>query len=257
MFSRALELKRDQILVLILRDFKRKYNSTYLGFFWSLLVPIFTSIVYCVVFQVLIRWSVPNYLLYLMSGNFLWHFFNNVIMMNGRVLLSNVPLLKKTTFDRRLLIYGTFVAELIHFLFTIPVLFGIMTVFKVTPQWYSLPVNMAAVFIFVSLLSLGISFFYAALNLYFRDLERIMGVVMMAWMFMTPIFIPITQIPQKYHFIYLLNPMASIMCIWRNIFYDPGLNLNLFISPFIVCTLVFLLGYFVFMKCEPGFAEMM
>ena len=70
MLSRALELKRDQILVLIAKDFKLKYNSTALGFLWSLLVPIFSSIIYYFVFGVLLRFHIPNYLLYLLSGNF-------------------------------------------------------------------------------------------------------------------------------------------------------------------------------------------
>lgn len=257
MLSREFELTRDQIMVLVIRDFKRKYNSTYLGFFWSLLVPIFTSLVYCVVFQVLIRWSTEHYILYLMSGNFLWHFFNNVITMNGRVLINSAPLLKKTCFDRKFLIYGTFVAEFIHFLLTIPILFGMMCFFKITPQWSTLFINLLSVFVFTSLLCFGVSFLYAAANLYFRDLERVIGVIMMSWMFMSPIFIPMSHIPEKYQIIYQLNPMAGIMCIWRDIFYCPGFHPESFLYLFAVCFVVFLIGYGVFQKCEPGFAEMM
>ena len=100
MLSRALELKRDQILVLIAKDFKLKYNSTALGFLWSLLVPIFSSIIYYFVFGVLLRFHIPNYLLYLLSGNFLWQFFAHVVMMNGKVILNNSQLLKKTSFGQ-------------------------------------------------------------------------------------------------------------------------------------------------------------
>ncbi len=108
MLSRSFILARDQIGVLISKDFKLKYNSSALGFLWSLLVPTFTSVVYYFVFGVMMRFDVPNYLLYLMSGTFLWQFFANVIVMNGGVLMSNVGLLKKTSFNRALLVRGTF-----------------------------------------------------------------------------------------------------------------------------------------------------
>ncbi len=88
-------LRRDQILVLIAKDFKLKYNSTALGFLWSLLVPAFTSIVYYFVFGIMMRFDAPNYLLYLMSGTFLWQFFSNVVIMDGGVLMANQGLLKK------------------------------------------------------------------------------------------------------------------------------------------------------------------
>ena len=71
MLSRALELKRDQILVLIAKDFKWKYNSTVSGFLWSLLVPIFFSIIYYFVFGIMLRFNAQNYLLFLLSGTFL------------------------------------------------------------------------------------------------------------------------------------------------------------------------------------------
>lgn len=95
MLSRTLELKRDQILVLVAKDFKLKYNSTALGFLWSLLVPIFSSIIYYAVFGVMLRFNAQNYLLFLLSGTFLWQFFANVVMMNGGVMMGNASPFKK------------------------------------------------------------------------------------------------------------------------------------------------------------------
>lgn len=174
--NRALTLKRDQISVLIAKDFKLKYNATALGFAWSLIVPFFTSLIYFFVFGVMMRWNAKNYLLYVVSGNFMWQFFANVVMMNGRVLMSNSALLKKTSFDRRLLIWGTFFTESIHFLLTIPVLIGVMWFSGVVPHW-TLPINLVATLLFTLLLSIGVGYAYAAINLYFRDLERIMDVL--------------------------------------------------------------------------------
>ena len=77
-------LIRDQIGVLVQKDFKLKYNSTALGFAWCLLVPLMMSCVYYFVFGVLMKIGrAPNYFLYLISGNFLWQFFSSVVMQNA------------------------------------------------------------------------------------------------------------------------------------------------------------------------------
>ena len=256
-FTRSFQLKLDQIRVLIAKDFKLKYNSTALGFFWSLLVPMFTSIVYYFVFGVMMRWDAKNYLLYLMSGNFLWQFFSNVIMMNGNVLSANAGLLKKTSFDRAFLVRGTFYTESIHFLLTVPVLMGMMVFYGVMPAWRSVVPNLVVGMLALMLLSLGVSYIYAALNLFFRDLERIMGIFIMMWMFCSPVFIPLSAVPQKYLWIYRANPAALILGVWRDVFYQPAFHPELFVQMLGVSLFVFLVGRWVFRKMEPSFAEMM
>lgn len=250
-------LKRDQILVLIAKDFKLKYNSTALGFAWSLIVPFFTSLVYYFVFGVMMRWDAENYLLYLVSGTFMWQFFSNVVMMNGGVLMANSSLLKKTSFDRGLLIWGTFFTESIHFLLTIPILLLVMWFYGVVPHWPSLPLNLIVSMILLSFFTVGVSYAYAAANLYFRDLERIMNIVMLVWMFLSPVFIPITAVPKQYLWIYDINPMAGIMNIWRDIFYQPGLHTETWITLGLISGLTWLLGRWIFKALEPRFAEMM
>lgn len=255
--TRSFQLKLDQIRVLIAKDFKLKYNSTALGFFWSLLVPIFTSTVYYFVFGVMMRWDAKNYLLYLMSGTFLWQFFASVILMNGSVLTANAGLLKKTSFDREFLVRGTFYTESIHFLLTVPVLMGMMAFYGVMPDWRTVAPNLVVVMLALMLLSLGVSYAYAALNLFFRDLERIMGIVMMMWMFCSPVFIPISSIPEQYLWIYRINPAALILGTWRDVFYDPAFHPELFLQMLGVSVVVFFAGRWIFRKMEPGFAEMM
>lgn len=255
--SRQFILKRDQILALIAKDFKLKYNSTALGFVWSLLMPTFTSAVYYFVFGIMMRFNAPNYLLYLMSGTFLWQFFANVVTQNGNVLMTNQGLLKKTSFDRELLVRGTFYTESIHFLLTVPVLLVMMACYKVAPSPATIVPNLTVSFLSLLLLSVGVSYFYAACNIYFRDLERIMNVVMMMWMFASPVFIPVSAIPDRYSWVYRVNPAAVILQVWRDIFYSPGWHPGTFLPLLAGCSAIFLLGRWIFRKMEPGFAEMM
>lgn len=243
--------------MLIAKDFKLKYNATAIGFLWCMLVPFFTTLIYYFVFGVMMRWSAKNYLLYLISGNFLWQFFANVISMNGTVLISNSALLKKTNFDRRLLVIGTFFTEGMHFLLTIPILLGIMRFYHVKPQWWSILPNLAVCILAVALLSIGIGYFYAAANLWFRDLERIIGILLMAWCFLSPVFVPLSNVPDKWRFIYDINPMALVLRIWRDIFYEPAFEPKLFLPPLLIGLVFFLLGRAFFMRCDAKFAEMM
>jgi len=252
-----LTLAKDQVFVLVAKDFKLKYNSTALGFLWSLLVPTLTSVVYYFVFGVMMRFNAPNYLLYLMSGTFLWQFFANVIMMNGGVLMANQGLLKKTSFDRELLVRSTFYTESIHFLLTVPVLFGMMAFYRVMPDWLTLVPNLVVCFVALHLFTIGVSYAYTACNLYFRDLERIMNIVLMMWMFCSPVFIPISSVPEKYLWIYNCNPAAMILNIWRDVFYTPGWHPHFYWQVLLIGAVTFLAGRAVFRKMEPGFAEMM
>lgn len=257
MAKRSFILARDQVMVLIAKDFKLKYNSTALGFLWSLLVPTLTSLVYYFVFGVMMRFDVPNYLLYLMSGTFLWQFFANVIVMNGGVLAGNVGLLKKTSFNRALLVRGTFYTESIHFLLTIPVLIGLMCFYKIGVDWVTVVPNFIVCVVGLYFFSIGISYIYSACNLYFRDLERIVSILLMMWMFCSPIFIPLSVYPAEYKWVLDWNPMAMILMIWRDIFYMSGWHPELFLRILGISVVMFLIGRFIFRKMEPGFAEMM
>ena len=256
--SGNLRLYRDQIWVLVQKDFKLKYNATALGFAWCLLVPLMMSGVYYVVFGLLLKVGrMPNYLLYLISGSFLWQFFSSVVMMNGSVLTKNSSLLKKTNFNRKLLVWSTFFSEGLHFILVIPVMAFVMSLYGVRPEWWSILPNLIVALVSVALLSVGIGYLYSALNLVFRDLERMMRIIMQMWLYASPVFIPIKAVPERFMKYYLCNPMASIMTIWRNIFYSPQLDWKLYPTALLVSVAVFLCGRAVFIRMEPTFAEKM
>ena len=289
MGSKDLLLKKDQSRDLVMKDFKLKYNSTALGFLWSLAGPLLTGAVYYLVFGVLLGLgggaggakgemarTTPFFLLYLLCGTFLWQFFANVVIMNGNVLTANGALLKKTSFDREMLIWGTFYTESIHFVLTIPILFVVMACFRIVPDWLTLVPNMVVCLASLAMFSIGLSYFYAACNLFFRDLERIMGIVMMLWMFVSPVFIAVSAVPKEFLWLFNLNPMALIIQCWRDIFWTPcfldcgpvpeghlfaGLthawHPGAYLPMLLVAVATYYLGRAIFRKMEPAFAEMM
>ena len=254
----SIGLKIDQIKVLVAKDFKLKYDSTALGFVWCFLVPTLMSLVYYVVFGIVLNWGrCENYLLYIVCGNFLWQFFSNIIALDGNILFRNAVILKKTSFDHKLLVWSAFFSEAFHFTCTLPILICLMLLYGVTPDIVSAVPNFLVASVSFVLLSVGLGYLYAAVNLFIRDTERIMQVIMRIWLYATPVFIPEMLIPEKYMFWYKLNPLTSIMMIWRNIFYTPQLDWSLYAVPLIECSLIFLIGRMVFIRRQPLFAEKM
>ena len=254
---RNFELKRDQILVLIKKDFKLKYDSTALGMLWSIVTPLSMSLVYYFVFGKMMRWGDGPFALYIVSGNFLWHYFSAIVMQSGCVLVANSSLLKKTSFDRRLLVWGTYCTESIHFLLTIPVLVGVMFVFGVVPDPLTFLPNVLVAMLSMMYFSVGFGYVYAALNICFKDLQRIMSIIMMMWLYASPVFIPVSRVPQQYLWVYEINPIAQILMTWRDAFYEPAIHPERFLPMLGVSLSMFLVGRMVFRRYEPRFAEMM
>ena len=255
--SRQLQLKFDQIGVLIKKDFKLKYDSTALGMLWSVLTPLLMSAVYWFVFGKMMRLGDRTYALYIITGNFLWHYFAAVVMQNGGVLMANAGLLKKTAVDRRLFVWGTYFTETMHFALTLPILFCLMAVFHVRPDVGTFFPNFLVAMVSLTYFSMGISYIFAGMNLHLRDLQRIMSILMLAWVYASPVFIPIRRIPERFLWVYDVNPMARILMTWRDAFYQPSFHPERFATTLAIAFATFVVGRWLFMKLEPRAAEMM
>lgn len=238
---KQIQIAFDQIYVLVLRDFKLKYNSTALGFLWSLLVPILQSTIYYAVFNNIARFGIHNYLLYMLSGMFLWYFFSGTISMSLHCFLGNATLIKKTSFPRGLLVISRLTTELIHFILIIPVLVGVMLLYKITPSWsfLTLPLVLAEFLLFTT----GVCFLTSTLNIFFRDLERVVGVLLQAWFFMSPIFYKLENVQDNMHIILRYNPITCYLEAWRNIFYSPIVDFRPLLMGIIPALLVWFIGY--------------
>ena len=257
---RNIQLKIDQALVLVKKDFKVKYDSTALGMLWSILTPLAMSAIYWLVFGKVMNLAADSggsFALYIVTGTFLWQYFSSVVMQNANVLASNASLLKKTAFDRRLLVWGVYFTETLHFLLTIPLItcFALLSGVRGNPLETAANaiVAMAALMWF----SVGAGYFFAALNLILRDSRRILEVVFRIWFYATPVFIPRGRIPPQYSFVYDWNPMAAILDIWRDAFYAPAFHPEAYAPVLAVSVAVFLAGRWFFAAHEPRFAEKM
>lgn len=244
---------------LTLTDFKLKYNRSVLGFFWSLLKPLLMLATLYVVFHHLIKLDVPHYELFLLLGIILWSFFTEATSNSMGVLIRNTSMIRKTAFDKKLLIISTNLSALISLLLNLAVFFIFVIIFRAGFSWHILLFVLLIIELFV--FTLGVSFLLSAFYIRFRDLSHIWEVLVQVGFWVTPIIYPVSLIPNQFHNIYILNPLARIIEDSRNaiifhklpiidISYLKHISITLFI-----CLAAIIIGWIVFNIKSKRFAE--
>ncbi|MBU0495905.1 MAG: ABC transporter permease [Chloroflexi bacterium] len=256
---------RELVRNLVTRDLKVRYRNSVLGFLWSLVNPLLMMAVFTVVFTVLAGdANIPNYPLFILCALLPWNFFSGSAMGSVGSIVGNSHLINKIYFPREILPLSTVLANLVNFLLALIPLFALMVLFQgpITGYLLLLPVVMAVQLAF----TLGVAFFLACLNVFFRDTGVIMDVVLFAWFFLTPVFYPMQRLPQSYIFMgmafdiqrvmYIVNPMASIIATYRSLLYygvPPGLDF--FSRTTVTALVVLVLGYLFFIRYASAFGE--
>lgn len=240
--------RRELLKNLIIRNLKIRYKGSILGFFWSLLDPLFMMLVY-LLFIKLMRFSIE--LPVLLVGVIAWQFFTMCANDSVNIITGSTNLVKKVYFPRIILPLAMVVANLINFLLSIGVLVIILIFLKV-------PISLALgwfpiIVLFQFIFCLGISLMLCTSNVFFRDTEHLMGVIMMTWFFLTPIIYPVSKVPERFMSLYFLNPMAGLITFYRYIFLGkelPQIGLS-----FITIIAFFIMGIFIFSRFQKYFAD--
>jgi lipopolysaccharide transport system permease protein len=266
MVNRLVELYhyRELIKNLVIRDLKVRYKNSVLGILWSLLNPLLMTIVFTIVFSLMLRSDIPNYPVFFMCAYLPWSFHLESIMGGTNSIVDNAHLIKKIYFPREALPLSEVLSALVNFLLALIVLFGMILVFRVdlTGSVLLLPVVILAQVFF----SLGLVFFLSTANVFYRDTQHIMQVVMQAWFFLTPIFYPIDIIPESANILGItvnlqlwvrrLNPMASLVATYRDILFRGAVpGLDFLFRTVISCLAVFVIGYLIFCRYSRVFGE--
>lgn len=243
------------LYLLTFRELKLRYQDTVFGFLWSLIRPLLQGVVLFVVLRKFIRIEVEDYHLVLLAGLFPWTWFQTSLVIAVGSFSTNGALIKKVYFPRFVLPLATVLNNGVQYGLSIPVLVVLLLIEGTTPSWTWL-IGIPYLLAVQALLIMGIVLFIASLNVYFRDLEHLTDVfVGLIWFYLTPVIYPLSIVPDKYHSWVLLNPMASLIEGWRDLFlYNsiPGLEL----WPALVFAVgVAALGSFSFRKMEGGFAD--
>jgi lipopolysaccharide transport system permease protein len=186
---------RDLFGSLFRRDFQARYKGSALGVLWSLANPLLLMAVYVVVFSVLLRVgsSLHDYALYVLVGVAAWVFFSTSLTLASRSMLDYAPLIRKTRFPRQLVALSAVATQLVTFAVMLAVLLVLAVVLVPESRdtfWLAVP--LAVPFI---ALTAGVALALASLNVVFRDVEHLVGALLLPWFFLTPVLYSFDQIP--------------------------------------------------------------
>jgi len=254
------ELMRYRELVrnLATSELKARYKASVLGFVWSLLNPLGMMLVFTLVFGILLRNNdnkIDKYPLFLLCGLLPWNFFSAGVIGSINSVVGNANLVQKVYFPHEVLPIASTLAQLTNFLLAFVVLFVALLVFRAhfSPWLWLLPIVIIVQTSFI----LGIALILSVLNVFYRDTAMIMDVVMLAWFFLTPVFYSVESLPATFHlwgmqvdvhrWVYILNPMASFINMYRDLlYYGYRTNLDFFLRTTITATVVLVVGYVFF-----------
>ncbi len=263
---------RELLLNLTRRELRGKYKGTALGWGWSLVNPLASTLIFTAVFSVVLRVQPPigvnnlnNYALFLLCGLLTWNFFSGALSSGMGVLTGNGNLIKKTYFPRRLLVVSNIMALFVTYLIEMLVLAVIFLVFRVNVlPWIPL---VLVVMLLTAVLALGFSLILSVVNVYFRDVAHFVAIALQIWFYATPIIYPISMVEAtrdsagwagRFHVadIYLANPMVGLIEAIRDMWYSgtmPDFRLLGYVAVLSIVLLWF--GNYVFGRLEVRLGE--
>jgi ABC-type polysaccharide/polyol phosphate export permease len=262
---RELWTRRELLISLTQRELRGKYKRSFLGWAWSMLNPISSLAIYTVVFSLIITVDIPegvnsglkNYTIYLACGLLPWNFLAGGIGSATGSLLAQSGLLKKVFFPREYVVAAAVLSWLVSFLIELGVLVAVVA--------FAGKLNLAGlvvlpvVIVLQTLLILGLSLVLSASNVYFRDIQHLLGIFLQVWFYLTPIVYSLDLIRSKSESAaswYRLNPMVHAVTAYRDILYHgraPTFESLLFFA--IAAVIALAVGLTLFRRLEPRFAE--
>ena len=200
---------RELIWALALKDLRVRYKRSVLGFVWALLNPALLMLVLTVVFGTLMRFTVPHYSIFLLSMLLPWTFFSQSLAYSVESIVANGELLKKVRVAKLVFPVAAIVSNIVNFLLSfIPLAVLILALrFPLHWTWLYLPIPMLGLFLF----TLGVAFFFAAINVYYRDVSHIIQIILSAWFYLSPVIYAVDFVPAKYRWLFKLNPMLYVL----------------------------------------------
>ncbi len=246
---------RDMVNSLVRRDLRGKYKGSVLGFLWTFINPLCQIVVYTIVFSIIIRSELEQFYVYMITGMVPWLFFDMALRQGTGCVRYQGEMVKKIYFPREILQIACVTSNCINMLFCFVIVFLVIAVSGVgicmaALVW--LPLVMGIEY----LLALGFSLLVAAGTVYLKDLEHIVTVFLMAWIYLTPIMYPINIIPENILWIFHVNPMTAVIGAYHTILYwKTAPDLSELLYAFLFGIVLVIIGEAVFVKLSDNFAE--
>jgi ABC-2 type transport system permease protein len=215
---------RELLTYLVRTEIKVKYKNSVLGLVWSMIAPAMTLAIYFIVFQYIARNGVPHFVIFLFSGLLVWNLFQVGVQTGTGVVVNNAGLVKKVSFPREILALASMGSASVFFVFQAVVMVIFMVVLHSAPDWSYLPLVPLAL-VAVLVLGSGLALVLSAVNVYLRDTQHLVEVLMTAWFWACPIVYAFQANignrlgPRGLTWLYFLNPLTPLVLSFQRALY--------------------------------------
>lgn len=260
-FTRIVQ-NRYMLRCMVVRDLSSRYTGSFMGFFWAVIHPLAMVITYTFIFSYIFNARLgpeagtTSFTLWLLCGMLPWIFFSESVQGANNVLIANTSLITKTVFPSELLPLSVILSNLVNQAIIFSIILALVFAFtgKVTFFILFLPLYV----ILLSLFSLGLGWMAASVNLFMRDAEQIITVIINFWFFYTPIIYEFSKVPPHLRAMIKLNPLCYAVEGYRLSLLGTGYPETWGLLYFGIASIfLFIAGGLVFRRLKPGFAEVL
>ncbi|GAB4537317.1 MAG: ABC transporter permease [Thermodesulfovibrionia bacterium] len=238
---------RELLKNLVSRDIKKRYKRSAIGFLWVMLDPLLIMLVFYIIFAGFFGREIPNYTSYVISGITMWQLFAQGTKVAAFAFINNRNLISKLYLPISVFPISIVTSSLVHFIFSLVPLFGIILLSgtELSYRIVFLPIVVGLVFLF----AVGVSLTISTVSVFFHDVIYIYDVIIMAWMYLSAIFYPISILPEGFKELMLLNPLYHYITLFRACLYDNTISVTGHLSWGIsFAILSFLIGWGIYYK---------
>ena len=244
---------KDLIKELVSRDLKLKYRRSFLGYVWSILNPLLIMTVMTVVFSAMFKRNIENYPVYLLTGRTFFVFLTTSTNSAMKSVTGNAALLKKTYVPKYIFTLAKVTSSMVDMVFSLGALLIVMIVTRSPFHWQMilLPLIILQIYIFCC----GLGFLLAQLNVFFRDIQYIYKAITTAWMYLTPIFYPMEQLPTGIQFfVKVFNPLYYYVAQLRDVaLYGQLPGPRIFWGGWFLAFIMLIIGVWSFQRSKDKF----
>lgn len=245
---------REMIYMLVKRELRGRYKGSVLGFFWTFLNPLLQLAVYTMVFSFIMRAGIENYHIFLFVALIPWIFFSTSVQGGATCILGQKSLVAKIYFPRQVLPIAHVTTCFVNMLLCFVVVFAVVAL-SIGLKWMLLP-YLVPIMLIEYLMALGLTFIVSGITVYFRDMEHILGILVMAWQFLTPVMYSIDMVPDTMRGVFGLNPMTSVIVAYRDVlYYQTVPEIGTMMSALIMGVISLVVGWYLFDRMQRNFAE--
>jgi ABC-type polysaccharide/polyol phosphate export permease len=252
--------RRHLLWTLVVFDLKHKYTGSVMGVYWSVINPVVLLIIYTFVFSTVLRVEFHqhtgpyDFALYLFCGMIPWFATQESLSRCATCLIDHANLVNMPRFPASFVPAHIILSNMLHNILSIILLIAVVGMFtgKLSSTLWVLPF----VIFLQLLLTLGLCWLVSGLNVLFRDLQHMIGNVLLIWMFMTPIFYPSAIFPKEFELLLIFNPMAHLVDNYRELIMKNNVPWESLETLAVLTLGFFIVGYVTFVKVQPSLTDL-